>query len=136
MELMSSRPYIIYYNYYVIGDVIQVVPAMVVTYEIVEGASIHGGAKLFTSDGFSYTHRRTNRKNETLQFTRCACVRTCVRACVCVCMNASLQYLTLKAHRFFILHVFSDTDSEKNGRQHYGYTKYHCQFYIQCGRSC
>ena len=76
-----------YYNYYVIGDVIQVVPAMVVKYEIVEGASIHGGAKLFTSDGFSYTHRRTNRKNETLQFTRCACVRTCVRACVRVCVH-------------------------------------------------
>ena len=71
-----------YYNYYVIGDVIQVVPAMVVTYKIIKGASIHGGDKLFTSDGFSYTHRRTNRKNETLQFTRCACVRACARECV------------------------------------------------------
>ena len=54
-----------YYNYYVIGDVIQVVPAMV-TYNITTGASIHGGDKLFASDGFSYTTKRTNRKNETV----------------------------------------------------------------------
>ena len=68
----ATHKYIMYFNDYVIGDVIQDVSAMSlpslrepevdITYEIVEGSSIRGRDKLFRSDGFSYTINTMNSK--------------------------------------------------------------------------